>query len=144
MFWSKLFPKWNRKEQAADTSLQLSELPESRANKRADKRLDKRREPRLLAALPVFVYGRVEGQPFSEESETTNVSPHGGLLELSAEIERSHPILLTNLHTNEELACRVARVLKTETGRTLVGLEFLRPSPNFWSVDFSLHPQPHR
>jgi len=88
----------------------------------------------------VFVYGRVEGQPFSEQAETTNVSPQGGLLELSAELERSHPILLTNLHTNEELACRVARVIKTETGKTLVGLEFLRPSPNFWSVDFSLHP----
>ena len=60
-----------------------------------------------------------------EQAETTSVSPQGGLLELSgAVLKRSHPILLTNLHTNEELACRVARVIKTETGKTLVGLEF--------------------
>ncbi len=143
MFWNKLFSRWSRKEPGADT-LGLGDASGKRPDRRLDERLDKRRGPRLLAALPVFVYGRVEGQPFSEQAETTNVSPQGGLLELSAEVERSHPILLTNLHTNEELACRVARVIKTEAGKTLVGLEFLRPSPNFWSVDFSLHPHPHR
>ena len=136
MFWSRLFSRWSGKDQAAEAGLRLGQAPD----KHSDQRLDKRRGPRILASLPVFVYGRVEGQPFSEQAETTNVSPQGGLLELSAEIERAHPILVTNLHTNEELACRVARVIKTETGKTLVGLEFLRPSPNFWSVDFSLHP----
>jgi hypothetical protein len=100
-------------------------------------RLDKRRGPRVPVAMPVFVYGVTQGQPFSEHAETTNVSPQGGLVEISAEIEGRQPILVTNLKTNEELACRIARLAKTASGKTLIGLEFLRPSPNFWSVDFS-------
>jgi len=87
--------------------------------------------------MQVFVYGTMQGQPFSELAETANVSPQGGLLELSTEIEGRQPILVTNLQTNEELACRIARSAKTSSGKTLIGLEFLRPSPNFWSVDFS-------
>lgn len=89
--------------------------------------------------MPVFVYGRAQGQPFSERAETTNVSPQGGLLEISVEIEDRQPILVTNLQTNEELACRIARFARTSSGKTLIGLEFLRPSPNFWSIDFRPH-----
>jgi hypothetical protein len=133
VFWSKFFSRWGGKGHPADAGLRIPK----HAGQAPPQRLDKRRGPRLAASLPVFIYGRLEGQPFSEQAETANVSPQGGLLELSCDIERAHPLLITNLHTNEELACRVARVIKTNTGKTLVGLEFLRPSPNFWSVDFS-------
>jgi hypothetical protein len=34
----------------------------------------------------------------------------------------------------------VARLVKLEAGRTLVGIEFLRPSPRFWTIDFSAGP----
>lgn len=138
VFWSKLFSRWGRKGHPGDAGLRIPK----HAGQSPEQRLDKRRGPRLAASLPVFIYGRLEGQPFSEHAETANVSPQGGLLEVSCDIERAHPVLITNLHTNEELACRVARVIKTNTGKTLVGLEFLRPSPNFWSVDFS--PNAHR
>jgi len=96
---------------------------------------EKRRCERVPAALPVFVYGRVGGEPFSEQTVTDNISAHGGLLRLSAELGRAQTLLLTNLHTNEDLACRVARRAKTETGRNLIGVEFLRPAPRFWSID---------
>jgi hypothetical protein len=135
VFWSKLFSRWGRKERPADAGLRIPK----HSGQDPAQRLDKRRGPRLAASLPVFIYGRLEGQPFSEHAETANVSPQGGLLEVSCDIERAHPVLITNLRTNEELACRVARVIKSSTGKTLVGLEFLRPSPNFWSVDFSLN-----
>ncbi len=87
--------------------------------------------------MPVFVYGRARGEPFSEHAETANVSAQGGLVELSVELQRSQTLLVTNLQTNEDLACRVARLVKTEGGKTLVGVEFLRPSPGFWSIDFT-------
>jgi len=86
--------------------------------------------------MPVFVYGRVRGQPFSEHTETSNVSEHGGLVTLSSEVEGAQTLLVTNLQTNEDLACRVARFVSSEPGKTIVGIEFLCPSPRFWSIDF--------
>lgn len=121
MIWNKLFSRQGHKHPSRSTTL----------------RLDKRRGPRVYAQMRVFVYGRSQGEPFAEHTETTNVSPQGGLLVLSAEIERAQPLLVTNLQTNEDLACRVTRVSKTDKGKTLVGLEFLHPSPGFWSIDFT-------
>ena len=124
MNWGKLFPRWARKDKAPGGMFSL----------------DKRRGPRVAATMPVFIYGRVEGQPYSEHTETSNVSPQGGLVALSGELQAAQTLLLTNLHTNEDLACRVARHVKSGKGKTLVGLEFLQPAPNFWSIDFSTHP----
>jgi len=104
---------------------------------RANLIIEKRRCERVPAAIPVFVYGRVRGETFSEYAETSDISAQGGALILSAEIERSQTLLITNLRTNEDLACRVARLAITEKGSILVGFEFLRPSPRFWSIDFS-------
>jgi hypothetical protein len=98
--------------------------------------LEKRRSQRVPASLPVFIYGRAQGQPFSEQTETANISAQGGLVALSIELSRPQTLLVTNLQTNEDLACRVARLGKTAEGKTLVGVEFLRPSPNFWSIEF--------
>jgi hypothetical protein len=44
---------------------------------------------------------------------------------------------MANVQTDEELPCRIARVIKTQGGKTLVGFEFLRPSPRFWSIEFT-------
>jgi PilZ domain-containing protein len=128
MDWGKLLlPRWGslgRKQKGA----------------RAKLNIEKRRSERMPVAMPVFVYGRAQGMPFSEHTETANVSAHGGLIPLSTEIESSQTLLVTNLQTNEDLACRVARLVKLEAGRTLVGIEFLRPSPRFWTIDFSAGP----
>ncbi len=124
MNWGKLFPRWSRRNKASGEMF----------------RLDKRRGPRVVAAMPVFIYGRVEGQPYSEHTETTNVSPQGGLVALSTELQAAQTLLVTNLHTNEDLACRVARLVRTGKGQTLVAVEFLQPAPNFWSIDFSSRP----
>jgi hypothetical protein len=124
MNWGKLFSlRWGSSARRADAPKTL--------------RLEKRRGQRVPAALPVFVYGRAHGVPFAEQSETANISANGGLVCLSVELARSQTLLVTNLQTNEELACRVARLGKTEAGKTLVGVEFLRPSPYFWSIKFS-------
>jgi hypothetical protein len=126
MKWGKFFPRRPPREKASGQMFGL----------------DKRRGLRVAAAMPVFIYGRVEGQPYSERTETANVSPQGGLVALSTELQAAQTLLLTNLRTNEDLACRVTRLVKTGKGRTLVGVEFLQPAPNFWSIDFS--PRPSR
>ena len=98
---------------------------------------EKRRAPRISASMPVLVYGRFENEPFQENTETINVSANGGLMPISAPIRLSQTLLLTNLQTEEDLACRVARLIKTEEGQTLAALEFLRPPPRFWRRDFA-------
>jgi hypothetical protein len=125
MNWDKLlFWRWKFFQRSATHS-------------RAKLIIEKRRCERVPVAMPVFIYGRVRGETFSEYAETSDISAQGGAVVLSAEIERSQAFLITNLRTNEDLACRVARLAITQKGSILVGFEFLRPSPRFWSIDFS-------
>jgi hypothetical protein len=125
MNWGKLLlPRW-------------SSLGRKQKDARAKLSIERRRSERVPVAKPVFVYGRARGAPFSEHTETANVSAQGGMMSLLAEIDSVQTLLVTNLQTNEDLACRVARIVKLEAGKTIVGFEFLRPSPRFWSIDFS-------
>jgi hypothetical protein len=93
---------------------------------------EQRRAHRVPVAMPVLIYGRSANEPFQEQTETIDVSTHGGLMPVTVEVMKSQKLLLTNLLTNEELACRVARVVRTPEGKTLAGLEFLQPSEGFW------------
>ncbi len=97
---------------------------------------NRRRNHRVSAFLPVFIYAHSHDEPFVEHAVTLNVSAAGGLLSLSRELAPAQEFLVANTQTNEELPCRIARVLKTQTGATLVGFEFLRPAPRFWSIEF--------
>lgn len=97
---------------------------------------NRRRDHRVSAFLPVFIYGHSHDEPFVEHAITLNVSASGGLLSLSRELAPSQKLLVANMQTNEELPCRIARVIKTQAGNTLVGFEFLRPAPRFWSIEF--------
>ena len=103
---------------------------------RTPERKDRRRSSRVALATPVFVYGWLADEPFAENTETLNVSAVGGLIQLSAKVIPSQELIITNLQTNEDLACRVARSIGTENGKTLAGLDFLLASPNFWQIDF--------
>jgi hypothetical protein len=93
---------------------------------------DQRRAQRLPIYLPVQVYGKLDGEPFSENSQTLNVSAWGGLVPISASIVRAQKLILTNLQTDQDLTCRVARLIRSERGQVLAGLEFLQPAPGFW------------
>jgi hypothetical protein len=103
---------------------------------RTPERKDRRRGYRVALATPVFVYGWLADEPFSENTETLNVSTVGGLIPLSTAVIPSQKLILTNPQTNEDLPCRVARSTKAQDGKTLAGLDFLQASPNFWQIDF--------
>jgi len=93
---------------------------------------DQRRAQRLPIYLPVQVYGKLDGVPFSENTETINVSACGGLVPISAGVVRAQKLILTNLQTDQDLTCHVARLIRTERGQVLAGLEFLHSAPGFW------------
>jgi hypothetical protein len=103
---------------------------------RTPERRERRRSYRVALATPVFVYGWLADEPFSENTETLNVSANGSFLPLSGSVVPSQELILTNLQTNEDLSCRVARSIRTEDGTILVGLDFLQALPNFWQIDF--------
>jgi len=60
------------------------------------------------------------------------VCEYGGLVTVSADLAGSQALILTNAQTNQDVACRVVRLARTERGQMLAGLEFLRHSPRFW------------
>jgi hypothetical protein len=102
---------------------------------RTPERKDRRRGSRVALATPVFVYGWLLDEPFSENTTTLNVSAAGGLIRLSAKVIPSQELILANLKTNEDLPCRVTRSIGAGDGKTLVGVDFLQASPNFWQID---------
>lgn len=102
--------------------------------------LDRRRAHRVLLAAPVFVYGWVGGEPFSENTQTLNVSAMGGLMPLGVRVVPPQKLILSNLKSDEDLPCRVARSAQTSDGKVAVGFEFLHTSATFWQVEFVSHP----
>ena len=93
---------------------------------------DKRRAQRLPIAMPVLVYGYVDDEPFAENTESINVSVRGGLVAISANVSCWQKVVLTNLQTDEDLECRIVRLIKSGTGQILAALEFPDVEPRFW------------
>ena len=96
--------------------------------------LGKRRAHRVGLNAPVFLYGSLKGEPFSEVSETIDVCANGALVTVRARVFPEQRLLLTNLQTQQDLKCRVVRV---DPKRKAAALEFLDPSPSFWRIDFA-------
>ena len=93
---------------------------------------DQRRAQRLPITMPVLVYGRLGDEPFFEPTETINVSARGSLVPISMGVARQQELILTNMQTEEDLLCRVARLIRSERGQMLAGLEFVHSAPGFW------------
>jgi hypothetical protein len=98
---------------------------------------EKRRAHRVAASMPVLVYGHSTHAPFAEPATTMNVSRTGGLVPLSSQVIRFQKLVVTNLQTNEDAICRVVRYIRNDDGHNLVAVEFLRPTPHFWAIDFA-------
>ena len=95
------------------------------------------RTTREHIAIPVFIYGHKEsGQPFKEITETIAANANGCLIELATPVVKGQPLLLTNLKTNEELACSVVTLGNMANGKTEVALCFTQASPRFWGIGF--------
>jgi len=103
----------------------------------AESKIARNRTTRVHIAISVFVYGNNEdGQPFKEITQTMVVNANGCLAEMATRVVRDQPLLLTNLKTNEEIACTVVTLGNIVNGKTEVGLRFAQPSPRFWGIGF--------
>ena len=90
-----------------------------------------------MIQVPVRVEGHgPDKQPLSEETHTSLVNAHGALVHLATRVMIGQLVKLTNLVTQEEVSCRIAFVGQNQSGKTAVGVEFMKPSPRFWRIAF--------
>jgi hypothetical protein len=99
--------------------------------------LNTRRSQRVVAHIPVKILGR-EGvdSAISEATHTLIVSAHGALVVLAANVRLGVELNLQHALSKEEALVRVVRVIEERDNPTKVAVEFIRPAPNFWHIDF--------
>ena len=97
----------------------------------------RRRSMRVLLSVPISVAGKTaDQQDFTEEARTLVVNAHGALISLGAKVVASQVITIANKATRQTLECRVVHVGQAQGGKTQLGVEFVKPSPTFWQIDF--------
>jgi hypothetical protein len=78
----------------------------------------------------------VRENSFEEETQTLIVNLHGALILLAAKVIKGQKLRMKNRATQVEQACQVARIGSKTEGKVQVGIEFLKPSPDFWRISF--------
>ena len=98
----------------------------------------RRRSQRVILTMPVII--RTEDGPkdtsFEEETHTLIVNLHGALILLAAKVTKGQKLRMKNRATQVEQVCQVASLGSKSEGKTQVGVEFLKPSPDFWQISF--------
>lgn len=98
---------------------------------------NRRRSQRVLLRMPIDIIGTTpDRQHFCERTVTLVVNAHGALVVLSSPVTAGQVVILKNPETSEEQACRIASIHKHADSPTEVGIEFVKPAPNFWRVTF--------
>jgi len=98
----------------------------------------RRRSKRLKIRIPVVVRTQ-EKRSQAEASHTLMVNAHGTLLLLAMPVSVNKFVVLENPGTGKEILCRVTHLGMQFMGKTQVGLEFIKPEPDFWGLDS--HPE---
>jgi len=96
----------------------------------------RRRSMRVLLSVPVVVSGKAANNNFVEETRTLVVNAHGALVTLAARVATSQIVMVSNRITQETVECRIVFLGNAQAGKTQVGIEFAKPSPKFWRIDF--------
>ena len=81
-------------------------------------------------------------EPFEEDTSTMIVFPRGAVVKLRARVRTGHAIVLTNIATKQTALCRIIQVNTAPNIAHYVKLEFIQPTPGFWSVHFPSDPLP--
>jgi periplasmic protein TonB len=90
--------------------------------------------------IPVTVNGArtVDGSdkrvPFSENTQTVLVLPHGTVIRTNTPLASGQLVFLTNEKTKKEVVCQVVKSKSTGSSGSYVELQFTEPSPGFWGL----------
>ena len=97
---------------------------------------NRRRSQRVILSVPVNVSGTGPKGKFTEETKTLVVNAHGALITLAARVTQNQQLELKSVSNPEPQSCKVVYIGPSVQGQTQVGVEFLKPAPNFWHVAF--------
>ena len=98
-----------------------------------------RRSGRVTLRVPLKIYERGSNNRFFiEEAYAVRVSLWGGLIAFGAAVDREQELLVFNQATGEIAESQVLylRPMQVDGRLNLVAIQFLKPSPGFWGVDF--------
>ncbi len=92
---------------------------------------------RVLLSVPIHVSGKDrKDRGFDEETRTLVVNAHGALISLAAAVIAGQQITVANEATQQTRDCRVVYLGSSASGKIQMGIEFVKPSPKFWQIDF--------
>jgi hypothetical protein len=98
-------------------------------------RRKRRRSRRIRARIRVAVRLQTpDKETISEETDALIVNAHGGLVLLGATVSEDQFLTVVNSQTGEELLARVTDVGLRFMGKAQIGIEFIRPAPDFWGL----------
>lgn len=105
--------------------------PESKPGKQ-------RRSERVLIRIPVRVSGVAEdGTAVNEDAHAVIVSAHGALMQCKHPFKLGSDVTVLNGFSQEEEKFRVVwHAEKAKDERYDVGMEFVKPRPDFWGINF--------
>jgi len=99
--------------------------------------IGRRRSMRVLLSVPILVTGLdTKKKEFHEETRTLVVNAHGALITLGTPVTSGQKVTLSNRATKQSQDCRVVHLGTVEGGKTQLGVEFIKPTPAFWQIDF--------
>jgi hypothetical protein len=75
-------------------------------------------------------------QDFDEDTRTLVVNAHGALISLATKVMAGQEVTLSNSSTQSSIGCRIVYVGNPTSGKMQMGIEFLKPCPSFWQIDF--------
>jgi hypothetical protein len=93
----------------------------------------RRRSKRVKVRIAVVVRSQ-EKRTLSEKTHTLLVNAHGALLLLGIPVSVNKFVVLENPTTGQEILCRVTHVGTEFMGKAQVGIEFIKPAPEFWGI----------
>lgn len=97
----------------------------------------RRRSMRVLLSVPIQVSGKSAAKKdFAEETRTLVVNAHGALISLAERLTAGGTVVVSNKATQKSMECRIVYVGAVQGGKAQMGVEFIKPSPTFWQIDF--------
>jgi diguanylate cyclase (GGDEF)-like protein len=121
-----------------DSEIPLVELPCSdRVDEMSPARV--RRSGRLSRELEIFLIGNdLSGRGFIEQTNTSELSRHGAGVVSRHKLAIEQEIIVRCQETNREAEARVVRVIESQSGDHIYGLEFVGSPTNIWDVEVPL------
>jgi hypothetical protein len=99
--------------------------------------IDTRRSQRVMARVRLVVRRQADADGLmSEVSHTLVVNAHGALIALAMSVQLSETLVIKNWSSGEVQESRVVHLRKEQASKNEVAIEFTRPSPHFWHIDF--------